>query len=326
MKKISLIISMILLCGTYVFSGGAKEEFPEDFILNVAALNGPTGIGMIHLFENNPDLGDKVSSEYSVALAPKTLLGDLAKGTVDIAVLPANMPALLYAKGLGYKAAAVTGLGVLYVVSTDSSISSLEDLKGKTVYNAAKGATPDFLSRFLLTGASIDPEEDLYMDFSYGHADLAKAMIGGLVDTAILPEPFVTMVTEKSDAKIVIDLQQVWMDQQNTVDSYPMSVVVIKEEILERYPRMVKKFLKAYEQSINSVNRNPSESAALVPQHGFTLSAEITELAIPRVNLKFISGEDCFDILNNYYTILHGLDPKIVGGAIPGEDLYYIEK
>lgn len=326
MKKISLMTALIMLCGTFLFSGGAKEEFPENFTLQVAALNGPTGIGMIHLFENNPDLGEKVLTEYSVALAPKTLLGDLAKGSVDIAVLPANMPALLYAKELGYKAAAVTGLGVLYVVSTDNSINSLEDLKGKTVHNAVKGATPDFLSRFLLNGASIDPDEDLYIDFSFGHADLAKAMIGGLVDTAILPEPFVTMVTEKSDAKIVLDLQQVWMDQQNSGDSYPMSVVVIKEDILEQYPRMVKTFLKAYEQSIDEVNSNPSESAALVPQHGFTLSAEITELAIPRINLKFISGDDCFDILNNYYTILHGLDPKIVGGAIPGEDLYYIEK
>lgn len=326
MKRVLIIVLLVLLSGTLLYSGGAKEEFPEGFTLNVAALNGPTGIGMIHLFENNPDLGDGVNSEYSVALAPKSLLGDLAKGTVDIAVLPANMPALLHAKGLGYKAAAVTGLGVLYVVSSDSSISSLEGLKGKTVYNAAKGATPDFLSRFLLNGASINPDEDLYMDFSFGHADLAKALIGGLVETAILPEPFATMVTEKSDAKIVIDLQQVWMDQQNSADSYPMSVVVIKEEILEKYPRLVKNFLRAYEQSINDVNSKPAESAALVPKHGFTLSAEITEKAIPRINLKFIGGEGCYVMLDNYYTILHGLDPKIVGGAIPGKDLYYIEK
>jgi len=281
---------------------------------------------MIHLFENNPYLGDGVIAEYNVALAPKALVGDLAKGSVDIAVLPANMPALLYAKNLNYKVAAITGLGALYVVSNDKSISTLSDLKGQTVFNAAKGATPDFLSRFLLNNEGIDSEKDLYMDFSFSHADLAKAIIGGLVETAILPEPFVTMVTEKSDVEVVLDFQDIWMDQQNSEDAYPMSVLVIKDELIENYPLLVEKFLKAYKESISKVNMNPAESAALVPDHGFTMSAEITEKAIPRINLKYIDGIECRDLLGDYLTILHSLDPKIIGGAVPGEDLYYIER
>jgi len=325
MKKIIGLMTIIMALAVSISAGGAKEEFPEGFTLNITALNGPTGIGMIHLFENNPDLGENVKSEYSVALAPKALMGDLAKGAIDIAVLPANMPSLLYAKDLGYKVAAITGMGALYVVSSDRTIDSLDDLKDRTVHNGAKGATPDFLSRFLLNGASIDPEEDLYMDFSYGLADLAKAVIGGLVETAILPEPFVTMVTEKSDAEVVIDLQQVWMEQQNSTDSYPMSVLVIKENITLEYPQLVKKFLTAYEQSINLVNSDPHNSSMLVPEHGFTLSAAVTEKAIPRINLKYFSGTDCMNALDAYYKILFELDPKITGGNIPGQDLYYIE-
>ena len=326
MKKTTIIVMILNILILSLYSGGKKEVFPEDFTLNITALNGPTGIGMIHLFENNPELGEGVTTHYNVALAPKALVGELAKGSVDMAVLPANMPALLYAKNLGYQVAAVTGLGVLYVVSTDHSIKTLDDLKGRTVYNAAKGATPDFLSRFLLRGAGINSEEDLYMDFSYSHADLAKAVIGGLVDTAILPEPFVSMVTEKSDASVVIDLQEVWMEQQQSEDSYPMSVLVIKEDIIEAYPLLVKTFLNEYEKSINMVNEHQSESAVLVPQHGFTLTAEITEKAIPRINLKYIDGIECKTLLDDYYAVLYGLDPKIVGGSIPGEDLYYLEK
>lgn len=326
MKRLIYIFILVMILAATLSAGGAKEEYPENFTVNVAALNGPTGIGMIHLFENNPDLGENVHTEFTVALAPRALMGDLAKGTVDMAVLPANMPALLSARGLGYKVAAVTGFGVLYVVSTDDSIKELGDLKGRTVYNAAKGATPDFLSRFLLNGEGIDSENDLYMDFSYGHADLAKAVIGGLVETAILPEPFVTMVLEKSDASVVIDLQQVWMDQQNTEDSYPMSALVIREELAADYPALVGKFLQAYEKSINRVNDRPSESAALVPRHGFSMSAEITESAIPRINLKYVDGTACAAILTEYYSILHGMNPEIVGGTVPGADLYYVEK
>ena len=326
MKKVLLLLFISLIGGFVLYSGGAGEEFPEDFTLTVTALNGPTGIGMIHLFEDQPEFGENLNVEYQVALAPKMLMGDLAKGTIDIAVLPANMPALLNAKQLPYKVAAVTGLGVLYVVSRDASIKTLVDLKGKTIFNAAKGATPDFLSRYLLNGEGIDSESDLYMDFSYSHADLAKAMIGGLVDTAILPEPFVTMVTESSDAEVVIDLQEVWMNQQDSIDSYPMSALVIRNDILENYPLLVKKFLKEYEKSIYKVYTNPVESAELVPLHGFTMSSEVTEKAIPRINLKFISGENSKMTLSDYYAILHELDPKIVGGKLPGSDLYYLEK
>lgn len=326
MNKYIILMGTLILCGFSVFAGGVKEEYGDDFTLNVAALNGPTGIGMIHMFHENPNLGEGVNAQYNVAVAPKALLGDLVKGDVDMAVLPANMPALLNAKDLGYKVACVTGMGVLYVVSRDNSVKSLDDLKGKTVYIAAKGSTPDFLTRYVLGKAGIDSEKDLYMDFSYSHADLAKAMIAGLVDIAVLPEPFVTMVSEKSDASVAIDLQQVWMDQQGSSDSYPMSALVIKEEIINKYPLMVRKFLKAYEQSINDVKADPAEAARLVPQYGFSMSSEVTEKAIPRINLKYIDGEECQTVLKDYYSILFNLDPKILGGSLPGDDLYYIEK
>ena len=100
MKKVLVLMTIILALAANISAGGAKEEYPEDLTLKVTALNGPTGIGMIHLFEDNPELGEGVQSEYVVALAPKALMGDLAKRTIDIAVLPANMPALLHAKDL----------------------------------------------------------------------------------------------------------------------------------------------------------------------------------------------------------------------------------
>ncbi|MBB6481926.1 ABC transporter substrate-binding protein [Spirochaeta isovalerica] len=316
---ISLIISPLT-------AKGAREEYPENFTVKATALNGPTGIGMIYLFDEQPDFGEGVSVEYSVALAPKNLMGDLAKKSIDMAVLPANMPALLHAKAPGYKVAAVTGMGNLYIVSRDPSIGKPSDLVGKTLFNGAKGATPDFMTRYLLTGEGIDADKDLYMDFSYGLPDLAKAVIGGLADTAVFPEPYITMITEKSDAEIVIDLQQWWMDQKGTDESYPLSVFVVKEEILESYPLFVERFLKAYQDSIKRVTENPSEAALLVTENGFTMAADVTEKAIPRLNLKYTDGEAARDMLTQYYGILYEMDPATVGGSVPGDDLYYIEK
>lgn len=320
-----LTLSIFLITSALLVAGGAKEEYPEDFTLKVTALNGPTGIGMIHLFEEQPQLAEGIKSEYTLAMAPKVLMGDLVKKSIDIAVLPANMPALLHVKAPGYKVAAVTGLGTLYIISHDASIESPEDLKGKTLYNGAKGATPDFLTRYLFTQAGIDTDKDLYMDFSYGLPDLAKAVISGLAETAVLPEPFISMIEMKSDASVVLDLQELWIEQNGTSESYPMSVLVVRDEILESYPELVKNFLGEYEKSINKVNSDPEASAALVPVHGFTMNQAVTEKAIPRLNLEFTSGDKVEEMLTAYYNVLYEMDPKNVGGSVPGSDLYYIE-
>lgn len=45
----------------------------------------------------------------------------------------------------------INTLGVLYLVSGDSSISSIENLSGKTVYLPGKGTTPEYVLRYLIS-------------------------------------------------------------------------------------------------------------------------------------------------------------------------------
>ncbi len=64
----------------------------------MAALNGPTGIGMVQLMDNM-DQG-KADEDYSFTLAgaPDELTGKITSGEVDIAALPTNLAATLYQK------------------------------------------------------------------------------------------------------------------------------------------------------------------------------------------------------------------------------------
>ena len=39
----------------------------------------------------------------------------------------------------------INTLGVLYMVSGDSSITGVEDLEGRTIYLTGKGKTPDYV-------------------------------------------------------------------------------------------------------------------------------------------------------------------------------------
>ena len=115
----------------------------------MAALNGPSGIGMAYLFENAPDLGT-ASSSFEVVAGADVLLPKLLKGEVDIGILPPNAAAKVYNANNGaIILGAIVGEGMLTVVSTDSSVKSLSDLKGKKLYVAGQGATPEYMIRYL---------------------------------------------------------------------------------------------------------------------------------------------------------------------------------
>ena len=122
-----LLLAMSLLagCGSQNDSGDDSQETVENkvsAIVNVAALNGPTGMGMVKLM----DLTDK----YAVTTyqAPTDIAPKLINGEVDVAALPSNMAAVLYNKTEGQiVAASQAGAGVLLVSTELDEILELSD-------------------------------------------------------------------------------------------------------------------------------------------------------------------------------------------------------
>jgi len=78
MKKITRVLCLILalVCATMMFTG-CKEEVPE-VAPRVAAIAGPTGVGMVHIMEQY---------DVKLAAAADELIGKVANNEVDIAVL-----------------------------------------------------------------------------------------------------------------------------------------------------------------------------------------------------------------------------------------------
>jgi len=303
----------------------AEEKVPAEILdLKAAAFKGPSGFGIIKLFEDTPDLGENVSIEFQVLPTPQEMVARVAGGEIDFAVFPSNMAAKLYSEGPGYKLGAITGMGVLSLVSRDPSIVSWSDLKGKTVNSVGKGATPDYLFTYLMQENGLDPAKDVQVDFSITNgAQLAQLIIGGKKDSAVLPEPFVTLVTKKApDVKPVLDFQEAWKELRGSENSYPITVVVVKPELAEKRPEVVRAFLDAYAQSINWVNSHPEEAAPLIEKYGI-MPAAIARPAIANCNLKFIPPAEARTIMEEYLRVLLEYNPASVGGRLPDEQFYF---
>ena len=134
MKKISCLFFSLFVCFAFCF--------PQK----IGVLKGPSGIPSAYLMENFSD-----NAEYEVFSGANFLLPKLIKGEVEIGFLPPNVAAKVYNVNKGaVLMAAVCGNGMVSLVTKDSSIKRLKDLKGKEIFVAGQGATPDFMFRYIL--------------------------------------------------------------------------------------------------------------------------------------------------------------------------------
>lgn len=334
MKKLTallIVLSLVLLatggCGTG--KAGKKQtetakQAPKNVTVRVAALKGPTAVGMVKLFEDKPALGQNIAASYQVVESPDLLMARLASGEVDLATLPTNLAAILYNKGMPYQLAAISSWGVNYVVSNGVVVNSLADLKGKKVYVFGKGTTPDVVLRYVLSRNGIDAAKDVELDYTLGQVELAQSLIAGRVSLAVLPEPWVTQALKGNPkVKMVVDLQEEWQKVQGDRIPLPQTCLVVKKDLAQKQPEAVGAFLEAYAASLDWVNRNPAAAGALVQKHGIGMKAAVAEAAIPRCNFRYEDAAGSREAVNSYLQVLFNFSPQTVGGKLPDNAFYY---
>ena len=135
-KKLTLIISVILIMSMLLLSGcGAEPEAPVEISspINVACMNGPTGMGMVDLMGNE---------NYNIEIfqAPTDAVPKIVNGEIDVACVPSNLAAVLYNKTEGQiVCVSPMVMGVLHILGNNADITTVEDLKGKTIVSAGQG-------------------------------------------------------------------------------------------------------------------------------------------------------------------------------------------
>lgn len=320
MKK---LVSMLLALTLALIMGCAQAEdsTSETTAVRIGALKGPTSMGMAQMLKDAAD--GNSNYQFTIAGAPDEITALLVKGELDVAAVPSNLASVLYNNtNGGVKVAMINTLGILYVVEAGDTVNSVADLKGRTVYSSGKGATPEYSVDYILSQNGIDPETDVTVEFKSEHTELAAALQSGTADLAVLPEPFVTTVLAGNDnLRVALNLNEEW-DKVSDGSGMVTGVLVVRSEFAEQHPDELTALLEAYEQSVNFVNKNPAEAAAIIEQNGIAKAA-VAEQAIPKCNIVFISGNEMRTKVEGFLEILFDMNPKAVGGALPGDDFYY---
>ena len=318
---VAIILSLIICC--FVGCNGKNENVDTDAItINVVMPDGAPTLAMAKLLYEKPSFdGFNVNYEIvsgSTAISAKAMDMD----NTDIAILPTNMAAIMYNKGFDRKIVCSNVFGLLYMVGK-TDITSIDQLKGKVVYNIGQGGTPDFVFKNILKENNIEylesdtqVEGKVAIKFEASPQTVIQEIAANQVDYAILGEPQVSQALKLNENfHIVLDLQDEWRN------GYPQVSTVIKSSIINEYPEFVDAFLAKIEENTTWVNENSDLAAQALSDNGSNVTG-FTEEVIQRCNIRYIPISYGKYQVIDYLESIYQFNPLLVGGKMPEEALY----
>jgi NitT/TauT family transport system substrate-binding protein len=185
------------------------------------------------------------------------------------------------------------GLGSI-VVRADSGITSLADLKGKSIAGSRKGSGNDAILRMLLLRelAKLEPDRDVQI-VGMGEEGKGEALLEKKVDAAFLVEPFTTQVLATERAKLLV----------STVDAapkHPWYLIAARADWVKEHRELAVKIVRAHVEAVKLLAGGEGTDSIvkifnLAPVTGasgkVTSPADIVRLAKERVGFDYELSE-----------------------------------
>ncbi|MCM1186495.1 MAG: ABC transporter substrate-binding protein [Lachnoclostridium sp.] len=306
--------------------GSGQDNQTEKTVVRIGSLKGPTSMGLLFLMEEN-ERGESLNTyEFQMSTGADELLPLMVKGELDIALVPANVAGVLYNKTQGgVTVLDVNTLGVLYMVSGDTSLTAMSDLKGKSIYLTGKGTTPDYVLQYLLSQNDM-AITDCTLEYKSEAAEVAAVLAQNPDAVGLLPQPFVTAAcAQNEELSVILDMNEEWNKVQGEGGSSMVTgVTVVRNEFLEEEKEAVELFLQEHAKSTQSINDDPGAGAVLAVKAEIIAKEPIAQKAIPKCNIVCVTGEEMKQALSGYLRILFEQSPEAVGGAMPEDGFYYV--
>lgn len=326
MRKVTAVALSFAMMGA-LLTGCGSGKAEEKVTVKVGALKGATTLGLLPLEDKaaNGEAGENY--EFSMMTAADELLPMMIKGELDIALLPSNVASILYQKtNGGVTVIDINTLGVLYMVSGDSSVTGVEDLAGRTIYLTGKGTTPDYVLHYILSGNGMDADSDCTLEYKSEATEVAALLAENPDAIGLLPQPFVTAACAQNDAlSVILDMNAEWEKLQGEDGSRLVTgVTVVRNEFLQEHENAVATFMEEHQASAQSMNSDVENGAKLAVASEIIAKEPIALKAIPKCNITYIDGADMKQALSGYLEVLYEQNPESIGGAMPGDDFYYV--
>lgn len=333
MAAAAAALALVMSVSSPVLAGEPSDDISymgstDATEVNVGMIMGPPSMGMGWMIHENEEGNTYNDYNFEVGGVDYTALASkLNTGDYDIIHCPSNVGAILYNnKDLKEEVEVIdiSNLGLLYILTTDDSIKSMDDLKGRTVYSIGEGGPPEYTFGYLLD------QEGLSDDVNFSFRSTPFEVLNLLQDEensiALLPQPFVEVAKLLvPDLKVPIDITEEWdnLKLESGAESVT-TITIVRKKFLEEHEQAVVEYLNLLKKSVAYSLSHVDEAAEWTDTYETFLNPEVAADAIPYVNMCAITGQEMKEKLEGFLKIMYDYNPDAVGGSMPDDDFYYI--
>ena len=205
MKRLGIIISsvvaLVLVMGAVSSCSQGPATTPAKLSnIRLVGTIGPLSIPLAYMVEHNSLASVANNTTLTVWANPTQLQAIVTGGHGDFISLPTNSAATFYNKGVSLQLLDCSIWNVLYLVTSDATVKSVNDLKGKRVVVPYQGAVPDAIFQEVLSKNGIDPGKDLQVFYAPDPVQASQLLLSGQDAYALLSEPSATSVILKGQS------------------------------------------------------------------------------------------------------------------------------
>lgn len=301
-----------------------NENSENEATIRVASLKGPTSLGLLQMMKENEAQNLSNEYEFQIVQAADEIVTKVVKGEVDVALVPANVAAVLYQKTQNQvEVVDINTLGVLYVVEHGENIQTVSDLAGKTICMTGKGQVPEYALSYIL-GKNNLSMDDVTVEYKSEPTEVIATLSAKEDVIGIIPMPFAASATmQDATLRLALNLTEEWnkVDQDST---FITGVTIVRKEFLEQNQAAMDQFINEHVASVEYVNANVEDAANLAESYDI-IKTQVAKNAIPYCNIVSISGDEMKTKLAGYLNTLFDANAQSVGGTLPDEGFYYTE-
>ncbi|NMA68738.1 MAG: ABC transporter substrate-binding protein [Desulfitobacterium sp.] len=220
-------------------------------------------IGSMTIEENLPVLvaqekgyfaEENVEVELVTFQSPVELQSAFQTGELDGAITDIMIAALLKSSGEDLKVTSIA-LGATpeegrfaIIASPNSDISSIQELKGKSI-GISNNSIIEYVTDKLLLAGGVEPSE--VEKTTVAKLPLrVEMLLNSQIDAIVVPDPQITYVVSQG-AKIIAD------DSQGA--NLSQSVMILQENTINEKKEALTSFYRAYTKGVQAINNNPDE-------------------------------------------------------------------
>lgn len=174
----------------------------------------------------------------------------------------------------------------------------------------------------------MDADSDCTLEYKSEATEVAALLAENPDAIGLLPQPFVTAACAQNDAlSVILDMNAEWEKLQGEDGSRLVTgVTVVRNEFLQEHENAVVTFMEEHQASAQSMNSDVENGAKLAAASEIIAKEPIALKAIPKCNITYIDGADMKQALSGYLEVLYEQNPESIGGALPGDDFYYVSQ